>query len=157
MPRCFVTGLSSANTPTDTPPYLTLSVVLANHSTFYTHPASHVLNRVACSHSTLRGIREDRRPPPVNHPMTDCYAILSQPDLFHSIDNTSGDRNDSGNMLIIQYHVRAYKTQEVPPHMSLSSIFPKNEWPLDSQRHFVRTNLKYLSDPRVLYAHDKEI
>jgi hypothetical protein len=81
---------------------------------------------------------------------------VTQTDLFHLIDNVTGDGNEYSHMCLFQFHLQAYEIETFDEHFSFSTIHPTDQWALDSQRNFLRNNLKYLHDPRVLYAYDKE-
>ena len=156
LPRCHVTGMSTPSAAMDQPQQLTVTVVIAFYSTFYTYPASHHIMRAACSHPSMRSLQRERRQPPVNHQMRDAYAVVTQTDLFHLIDNVTGDGNEYSHMCLFQFHLQAYEIETFAEHFSFSTIHPTDQWALDSQRNFLRNNLKYLHDPRVLYAYDKE-
>ena len=114
LPRCHVTGMSTPTAAMGQPQYLTLTVVIAFYSTFYTYPASHHIMRAACSHPSMRLLQRERRQPPVNHQMRDAYAVLTQPDLFHLIDNIT-----EMNLHICVFFSFTFKLMKLKPFLSI--------------------------------------
>lgn len=153
VPRCLATGLAVTGPASVNPKCLTLTVVFSSHSTFYVYPQSHHLIRTACSHSSMRSLRLDCRQEPKAHKMIGAFAVLTQPDMFHYIDNVGGDNNSCGNMILMRFHLQNtdFKDDELP--ISYSRIHPVSEWAGASQKLFLRNNLKYLHDPRVYFAY----
>jgi hypothetical protein len=79
-----------------------------------------------------------------------------QPDMFRLIDNCGDDDNDCSNMMIFQYQLRANNSDlPLTRNVSYNTIHPPEQWSLPSQKSFLRTNYKYMHEPRHLLAYAK--
>ena len=105
MPRCHVNGTSRPCPVTLKPSYLTMSVVIAEHSSVYAYPESHQFIRAAANSPYMRTVRKERRQIPQVYWMNLDYALLTQPDMFHLIDNVGGNNNNTANMMIMKFHL----------------------------------------------------
>jgi hypothetical protein len=139
------------------PQSLACYVIISDCATVYSYPSSHHLNRAASSNSHLRSIRQAKRfaLTVLHSPVP--FAVIMQPDLFRLIDNCGGPQNECSNMMIFQYFLQADKKSDAKDcSFSYTSIHPTGQWVPNSQKAFLRTNYKYLHEPRYLTAYDRE-
>ena len=132
-----------------------MSVVIAEHSSVYTYPESHQFIRAAANSPYMRTVRKERRQRPQVYWMNLDYALLTQPDMFHLIDNVGGNINDTGNMMIMKFHLQSKGILDTADPISYSAILSTDKWSATSQKKFLRNNLKYLHDPRSLVAYSR--